>query len=55
MTLKRVAGIINLVAAVVFLGVGARNRNTAFMIIGGFFLLIGVLRLRQTNAGPPGT
>jgi hypothetical protein len=53
MNLKRIAGVINLLAAVVFIGLGVRNGNTVFMVIGGFFLLIGILRLRQTSAGPP--
>lgn len=53
MHLKRVAGIVNLIAATVFLGLGVKNRNTAFLIIGGFFLLIGILRLRQTSGAPP--
>ena len=55
MNLKRVAGIINLIAAVVFITVGARREppNTAMIVIGGVFLLLGVLRLWQTRSVPP--
>ena len=55
MNLKRIAGIINLIAAVVFIGVGvsAQPRRTAFIVIGVIFLLIGILRLKQAPPGPP--
>jgi hypothetical protein len=55
MNLKRIAGIINLIAAVVFIGLGvsAQPRRTAFIVIGVVFLLIGILRLKQAPPGPP--
>ena len=53
-SLKRVAGTINIVAAAVFLGIGIRNDRTAFLVIGAFFLVIGILRLRQSRSVPPG-
>lgn len=57
MNLKRVAGVINLVAAVVFItvGVGKEPPSTAMIIIGGVFLLLGLLRLWQTKSVPPGS
>jgi hypothetical protein len=55
MNIKRVAGVINLIAAVVFIGLGfsAQPRRTAFIVIGFVFLLIGIIRLRQSPPGPP--
>jgi hypothetical protein len=55
MHLKRVAGVINLVAAVVFITAGATARPMKgfFIAIGVVFLLIGIVRLRQTRPGPP--
>jgi hypothetical protein len=50
---KRVAGAINLIAAVVLLGIGVRDSNTAFMVLGVIFLLLGMLRLWQTRNPPP--
>jgi hypothetical protein len=57
MNLKRVAGIINLVAALVFITVGVRRDppSTAMIVIGGVFLLLGMLRLWQTRSVPPGS
>lgn len=52
---KRLAGIINLIAAVIFLvvGVTSQPRKTFYIVIGVVFLLIGILRLRSTPPGPP--
>ena len=57
MNLKRVAGVINLVAAVIFITIGVRKDppNTAMLVIGGVFLLLGMLRLWQTRSVPPGS
>ncbi|HET9426127.1 MAG TPA: hypothetical protein VFO55_12200 [Gemmatimonadaceae bacterium] len=55
MNFKRVAGIINLIAAVIFLTVGlmARPMNGFYVAVGVIFLLLGIVRLRQTPPGPP--
>jgi hypothetical protein len=53
MHVKRVAGVVNLVAAVLLLGVGVRGGNTAFIVLGVIFLLLGCLRLWQTRSMPP--
>jgi hypothetical protein len=53
--IKRVAGVVNLVAAVVLLGLGVRDGNTAFLVLGVIFLLLGLLRLWQTRSVPPGS
>ena len=55
MNIKRVAGFINLFAAVVFLAVGLTSTpiRKSFILIGAFFLVIGYLRLRKSLAGPP--
>ena len=52
---KRIAGIVNLIAAVVFIAIGARKDppSTAMIVVGGVFLLLGVLRLWQTRSAPP--
>ena len=55
MNLKRIAGVINIIAAVVFISVGfsRQPRQSGFIVIGIVFLLIGILRLRQSPPGPP--
>ena len=50
---KRIAGVVNLVAAVVLLGLGVRDGSTGFIILGVVFLLLGFLRLWQTRHMPP--
>ncbi len=55
MRVKRTAGAVNLVAAVVLLGLGFRDGTTAFIVLGVVFLLLGLLRLWQTRSVPPGT
>lgn len=54
MQVKRIAGVVNLVAAVVLLGLGFRDGNTAFIVLGVIFLLLGALRMWQTRTPPPG-
>lgn len=52
---KRIAAIINLVAAVVFIGMGISQGRNGLIALGAVFLLIGILRLRQPPTGsPPG-
>lgn len=52
---KRLAGYINLVAAIAFIFVGVRSVpiNKFFIGIGVIFLLIGFIRLRKTPPAPP--
>ena len=52
---KRLAGYINLVAAIAFMFVGVRSVpiNKFLIGIGVIFLLIGFIRLRKTPPGPP--
>jgi hypothetical protein len=55
MNLKRIAGFINLFAATVFISIGISSRRNVLIVIGAFFLVIGILRLRSTPPGsPPG-
>jgi hypothetical protein len=53
MQVKRIAGVVNLVAAVVLLGLGFRDGTTAFIVLGVIFLLLGALRMWQTRSAPP--
>jgi hypothetical protein len=55
MNLKRVAGVINIIAATVFLSVGLLGRpmKTYYIVIGVIFLLLGIVRLKQAPPGPP--
>ena len=53
MNLKRVAGIINIIAAAVLLAIGIPQKRTALIVIGVVFLLLGFIRLRQNPPGPP--
>jgi hypothetical protein len=55
MNLKRVAGVINLIAAVVFITVGLKKDpvSATMIVIGGVFFLLGLLRLWQTKSAPP--
>lgn len=51
---KRVAGVINIVGAVVFLYIGLTSQPVRkfLIVIAAFFLLIGYLRLRKSPPGP---
>ena len=53
MNLKRVAGIVNIVAAAILISVGTANDRTVLIVIGGIFLLLGFIRLKQNPPGPP--
>ena len=51
--LKRIAATLNLVAAVIFISLGIRSERTAYVVIGGVFLMIGILRIVQIRKGSP--
>ena len=55
MNLKRFAGVINLIAATIFLSVGLLGRPMKgfYIAIGVVFLLLGIVRLKQSPPGPP--
>lgn len=55
MNLKRLAGVINLIVATVFLAVGLLGRPMKgfYVAVGVVFLLLGIVRLRQSPPGPP--
>jgi hypothetical protein len=52
---KRLAGVINILAAAVFISLGvSRTPMSKFEIsIGVLFLVVGIVRLRKTPPGPP--
>jgi hypothetical protein len=52
---KRIAGVINIIAAVAFLVVGLTRHPVRkfFLVIAAFFLIIGYLRLKKSPPGPP--
>ena len=52
---KRIAGVINIIAAAAFLVIGLTRHPVRkyFLVIAAFFLVIGYLRLKRSPPGPP--
>jgi hypothetical protein len=52
---KRIAGVINILAATAFLVIGLTRHPVRkfFLVIAALFFIIGYLRLRRTPPGPP--